>query len=270
MNDPNDRELTISCGCALMNLRVAAAHNGLGVTYDVTPDSNDKDLLAVISFHEADISSLAEAELFQSIEGRRTYRKHFQTREVPNSILETLIEVSSVEGTWPQVIESEEKRQNISALVSEGDSIQWSNLSWRRELATWMHPYSQGEGLIVPGIVAPILKVIIRIFDMVKGVGSKDKKLADASPIFAVLGTDGDSVANWRDAGQALERILLNAYSNGLQASYLNQPIEVVSLRTKLQNLLDRGCFPQILLRLGYPTDEIDATPRRSLDEVVD
>ena len=29
-NDPDDRELTLSCGCALFNMRVAAAHAGLG------------------------------------------------------------------------------------------------------------------------------------------------------------------------------------------------------------------------------------------------
>lgn len=28
VNDPDDRELVISCGCALMNLRVAAAREG--------------------------------------------------------------------------------------------------------------------------------------------------------------------------------------------------------------------------------------------------
>ena len=57
-NDPDDRELTISCGCALMNLRVAAAHEGLGVTYEITPDPDDEDLLAVISFSKADTSTL--------------------------------------------------------------------------------------------------------------------------------------------------------------------------------------------------------------------
>lgn len=269
-NDPDDRELTISCGCALMNLRVAAAHEGLGLTYDITPDSNDEDLLAVISFHETEISSHAEAELFQSIEGRRTYRKRFESREVPNSMLVALSEVATVEGAWLQVLESKEKRKNIAALVSEGDSIQWSNPSWRRELAAWMHPRRRGDGISVPGIVVPIAHFVVRTFDMGNGVGAKDKQLADESPVLAVLGTDSDSVADWLGAGQALERILLKAHSNGLQASYLNQPIQVASLRHKLQNFLDRAGFPQILLRLGFPTDEIDAAPRRSLNEVID
>jgi len=37
VNDPDDRELTISCGCALMNLRVAAAAEGLDVRLEASP-----------------------------------------------------------------------------------------------------------------------------------------------------------------------------------------------------------------------------------------
>lgn len=269
-NDPDDRELTISCGCALMNLRVAAAHEGLSVRCDITQKLNDEDLLAVVSFSKADTASLTEAKLFQSIERRRTYRKRFESRNVPDSILETLSDVATQEGTWLEIIKPEEQRQKLAELVSEGDLIQWSNPSWRRELASWMHPRRRGDGLTLPGIVIPIAQTVVRTFDMGNGVGAKDKQLADESPDLAVISTDGDSVKDWLSAGQALEKILLSADSNGLQASYLNQPIQVASLRAKLQDLLDRRGFPQILLRLGYPTEEIIAAPRRGLDEVID
>ncbi len=269
-NDPDDRELTISCGCALMNLRVAAAHDDLSVSYDIAADSNDEDLLASIAFDKAETSPPSEAELFQSIEGRRTYRKRFESREVPNLVLRALSKVATEESAWFQVVESEEMRQKVAALVSEGDAIQWSNPSWRHELATWMHSRRRGDGLTVPGIVVPIAQVVVRTFDMGNGVGAKDKQLADESPILAVLGTEGDGVADWLNAGQALERILLNIYGNGLQASYLNQPIQVASLRPRLQHILGWTGFPQILLRFGFPTDELSASPRRGLDEVID
>lgn len=189
---------------------------------------------------------------------------------MPDSILLALIEAATVEGAWLQVIESERIRQSIAAIVAEGDLNQWSNPSWRRELAAWIHPRHRGDGLTVPGIVAPIAHAVVRTFDMGKGVGAKDKQLVAESPVIAVLGTDGDSVTDWLGAGQALERILLKAQANGLQASYLNQPIQVASLRPKLQSLLGRTGFAQILLRLGFPTDQPDTVPRRSLDEMVD
>lgn len=269
-NDPDDRELTISCGCALMNLRVAAAHEAIGVTFDIAPDCSDDDLLAVISFDKEHSLTTDEAGLFESIEGRRTYRKRFAPRDIPPGIPDSLSATASKEGSWLEVIESEEDRQKVTELVSAGDSIQWSNSSWRRELAAWMHPRRRGDGLTVPGIAAPIAKVVVRTFDMGSGVGAKDKQLADESPMLAVLGTTSDSVADWLAAGQALQRILLSAHSQGLQASYLNQPIQVASLRPKLQNLLSQQGFPQILLRLGFPEDDIRAAPRRHLYEVIE
>ena len=268
-NDPDDRELTISCGCALMNLRAAAAHEGVGLTFEITPDSDDDDLLAVLSFNTEDSLSPIEAGLFNSIEGRRTYRKRFASKEVPTPIPDSLSAAASAEGSWLEVIESDENRQKVAALVAEGDSIQWSTPGWRKELAAWMHPRRQGDGLTVPGIVAPIARIIVRTFDMGNRVGTKDKQLAEESPVLAVLGTAGDNVADWLAAGQALERILLAAHSQGLQASYLNQPIQVASLRPKLQKLLRQPGFPQVLLRLGFPDDEIDATPRRRIDKVI-
>jgi len=269
-NDPCDRELTISCGCALMNLRVAAAHDGLEVSCDITADDSDEDLLVVISFNPADAASLPGAELFNSIEERRTCRKRFEPDDVPAVVLDALAAGASEEGCWLEVIQSEENRLACAALVAEGDSMQWSNPGWRQELASWMHPGREGDGLTVPGIIAPIAQAVVRTFDMGNGVGAKDRQLADESPVLAVVGSAGDTVSDWLAAGQALQKVLLTAHSRGLQASYLNQPIQLESLRPQLQNLLTQAGFPQILLRLGFAENDIDATPRRPLDAVLD
>jgi hypothetical protein len=92
--------------------------------------------------------------------------------------------------------------------------------------------------------------------------------LALSSPLLAVLGTDNDSPDDWLLAGQALQRVLLCACSQGLQASYLNQPIQVATLRPRLRDLVGGG-HPQMLLRLGYPAGKIPAAPRRLLDDVI-
>ncbi|HEY9200710.1 MAG TPA: nitroreductase [Gammaproteobacteria bacterium] len=270
VNDPHDRELSISCGCALMNLRVAAAHEGLGTSCEIAPDETDKDLLARVSFNLIDTSTPPGAELFDAIEDRRTCRKRFEPDDVPEPLLNALAAAAAQEACWLEVIESEENRHACAALVAEGDSMQWSNPDWRQELASWMHTGRDGDGLTVPGVVAPIAQAVVRTFDMGNGVAAKDRQLADESPLLAVLGTSGDTLADWLAAGQALQKVLLTAQSRGLQASYLNQPIQLEALRPRLQNLMAQPGFPQILLRLGFASDEIEATPRRLLDEVVD
>lgn len=269
VNDHNDRELTISCGCALMNLRLAAAAVGLEARYNLLPDSNDEDLLAEVELVEAEVALSKEASLFRFIESRRTYRKAFESRLVPTSLVKELCDSAEREGAWLRVIDADEKRQEVAVLVAEGDAIQWSDPRWRRELAAWMHPRRKGDGLTVPGLVAPVVQFAIRSFDMGNGIGAKDNKLADESPVLAVLGSEGDGVADWLRAGQALQRILLKACSHGLLASYLNQPIQIASLRPRLQHLIGRHGFPQICLRLGYPTEEVAATPRRPVAEVM-
>lgn len=269
-NDPHDRELTISCGCALMNLRVAAAHAGLGVVCELTPDEDDQDLLARVSFNLIDTSPPDSTELFDAIEDRRTCRKRFEPDAVPALLLNALSAAATEEGCWLEVIESEQNRQACASLVAEGDAMQWASPEWRQELANWMHSGRGGDGLTVPGIVAPIAQAVVRTFDMGNGVAAKDRQLADESPVLAVLGTGDDTVADWLAAGQALQKVLLTAQSRGLQASYLNQPIQVEELRPELQKLLTQGGFPQILLRLGFADLEIEATSRRPLDDVID
>jgi len=90
------------------------------------------------------------------------------------------------------------------------------------------------------------------------------------SPWLSVLTTPDDSVQAWLLAGQALQRALLVGCRHGLQASYLNQPIQVASLRARLQSLLGTIDAPQLLIRWGNPTAEIPPAPRRPLEAVLE
>jgi hypothetical protein len=269
VNDPVDRELTISCGCALMNLRASAASRGSRLQVQLCPDTEEPDWLASASIAAEMGAVSTEAVLSEFIEHRRTYRKRFSAREVEPAAVDRLVEAANEEGAWLRPLLSEPARQQAAMLVAEGDAAQWANPSWRRELAAWMHPRRRGDGLTVPALAAPLAQIVIRSFDMGGGVGAKDRELAEASPLLAVLGTSGDHPRDWLLAGQALERVLLLACQQGLQASYLNQPIQVASLRPKLQNLVGGG-FPQILLRLGFPLEGIPAAPRRPVEDVIE
>lgn len=269
VNDTDDRELTISCGCALLNLRLAAANDGLDAKIQLLPVPDDADLLALLQFANSVTSSTVDADLAGMMEHRRTYRKKFDDRAVSGEIINQLVDAAKLEEAWLKPLQTEDIRQRVATLVSEGDSIQWDNDQWRRELAAWMHPRRRGDGLSLPTLAVPVAQWVVRTFDLGGGVAAKDQQLAEGSPLLAVLGTDTDEPRDWLLAGQALERLLLVACRNGLQASYLNQPVQVYSLRSKLQDMIPGG-YPQILIRLGYPIEEIDAAPRRSVDDVIE
>jgi len=269
VNDPDDRELTISCGCALLNLRIVAASRELGLMVTPFPDPGEPDWLARVVLDPRARPPVADAALSPHIERRRTYRKRFRPTPVSPATTQRLVEAAAAERAWLRPLLDERGRQALAQLVAEGDALQWANPSWRRELAAWMHPRRRGHGLTVSAIAAPIAHAVVRTFDMGGGIGAKDRDLADASPLLAILGTERDEPHNWLLAGQALQRVLLTASQHGLQASYLNQPVQVASLRAKLRDLAGSG-FPQIVLRLGEPVDELAASPRRPVDDLMD
>lgn len=268
VNDPDDRELTISCGCALMNLRIATADEGFGVNVALLPDPAEPDLLARVSFSGQSDALPEESALMECVGRRRTYRKRFASREVSSPVVDQLVAAARREGARLVPLVADHDRQQAADLAAAGDAMQWADPKWRRELAAWMHPRRKGDGLAVPALAAPVAQLVVRTFDMGGGVGAKDRELAEASPLLAVMNTDGDSPRDWLLAGQALQRTLLVACRNGLQASYLNQPIQVATLRPKLQNLVGAG-FPQVFLRAGYPVEEIQSAPRRPLEELI-
>jgi hypothetical protein len=158
-------------------------------------------------------------------------------------------------------------------LVMEGDRLQMADVHFRRELAHWVHPnrsqsrdgmpgYAFGVGDLA-SLVGPLL---IRTFDTGASQAAKDHDLAVHSPLLAAIVSKDDTPADWLAAGRALTRVLLRATADGLTASYLNQPVEVPALRSRLAALLDTKGPPQLLLRLGH-APAARATPRRRLEE---
>jgi len=268
VNDPDDRELTISCGCALFNLRVAAAAAGLQAQVQAWPDAADADLLARVQLSPTGTPQ-ADAALQAAMSERRTTRERFAATAVDPTALRSLVEAMHGEAATLVVLDTAEQRLGAAALVAEGDAMLWANPSWRRELAAWMHPRRRGDGLTLPALAIPVAQVVVRTFDMGHGVAAKDRQLADESPLLAVLFTASDGPGDWLAAGQALQRLLLVGVQRGLQASYLNQPVQLAALRPKLQQLTGRPGHAQLLLRIGTPMKALPATPRRPLADVL-
>jgi hypothetical protein len=133
-----------------------------------------------------------------------------------------------------------------------------------------MHPHRSGDGITLPWLTGAVTQLAVRTFDMGNGEAARDRQIADESPALAVLGTPNDTQEDWILAGQALARLLLHACRHNVQASFLNQPVQLPTLRPQLQGLLGNPGFPQVVMRLGYTDDRLPVTPRRPLHEVMD
>ena len=272
--DPHDRELTISCGAALDHLEVAAGAKGKALELAICPNRANGDLLAIarIAGESADVLR----DLFDAIPERRTTRTKFEDRLLPEGLAEQCVAIAAGYGVGLTLVVDEELRSAVAKLVAEGDRIQFADPGFRRELASWVHSRRHasrdgmsGSGFGMPDILSPVGALVIRTFDLGNGVAASDEeKIREGSPMLAVFSTPADTASHWIQAGRALSRVLLTLAAHGATASYLNPPVEIAPLRTRLRSLVRCDGVPQLLMRFGYGPS-LEPTARRPVDEVL-
>jgi hypothetical protein len=274
--DPFDRELVISCGAALLNLRVVFAHFGVPVEIATFPQAAEPDLLVRVNFPNGGRVTTELNELFVSITERTTNRHLFAAEELPNDFLASLQAASAAEGIDLGLLHSTADRARVGALVAEADHRQFSDPHFRHELARWIHPSRSFDGMPayapllgeLTAVATPIVTMALRTFDLGGGVAASHERLVRGSPLLAVFSTRVDDDEAWLLTGQALERVLLLAAKSGYQASYLNQPIEIPELRERLAAEARVAPYPQVMLRLRRGPI-VPHAPRRPLEDAL-
>jgi hypothetical protein len=274
--DPYDRELIISCGAALFNLRVAMSHFGLGYAITLLPASADPDVLAQVRALLGHVTDATLPALFGAIPKRVTTREAFTSEAVPPEIQAELIRAAEAEGVEATCVDEAPVSERIADLIAEADHLQFRDPRFRRELASWIHSrrcadgmpaYSAGVSALLD-IATPLVASAIRTFNLGGGMAATHRSLVDGSPLLFCIGTGADNPSAWLAAGQALERVLLTGVLHGLTASYLNQPIEADKLRDTLRRQIGMDAQPQLLIRMGRGP-QVEHSPRRDMGEVV-
>jgi nitroreductase len=268
--DPDDRALTIACGAALANIRVAAEALGEEIAVDVLPDRDEPALLARVTARGPRPPATTAARLLRAMTARRTSRFAYAPDPVPDVLREEALAAAARAGDarlhW---LDSVAARHAVALLVSEGDRIQMADAAFRHELAARMrsrHGASRdgmsGAAFGMPDLLSFAAALVVRTFDVGAGQAAHDMALAEGSPVLAVLATERDTRRDWLAAGEALMRVLLAVTAGGFTASFLNQPIEVASLRPKLAAAAGAAGVPQILMRIGRGPKPVPAVRR--------
>lgn len=273
--DPDDREMTMSCGSILKFLRVVLRHFGEGTSVSLLPDPFEQDLMARIELTGSIVPASLDHELFTAIPTRRTNRQPFVSEPIAELVLGHARARAEQEQVWLQTLTRDEDKAALADLIAEGDRIQLGDRRFRRELASWVHNNRltshdgmPGFALGLSDLVAEVGPLVIRTFDMGGGRAARDRQLAVGSPALAVLWTEEDTPYAWLKAGQGLAAALLSLEADGVQASYLNQAVEVPDLRARLGAILGRAGWPQLVLRLGKGRS-VRPTPRRNAEEIL-
>lgn len=273
--DPDDTELIISCGTALQNLVTAMNYFEYYAEIDFFPSETDNDFLAKIRpmiGYEPDSS---DKKIFNAIKNRHTNRMPFADDKIDGYKLDKLKSVVSEEKVNLFIIEGEQLREEVIKVIEQGDKIQAANKSFCRELAQWVHPNRTNSKDGIPGYAfgmgdlisfgSPFFIGNLNWGDIQAG---RDRNLVKGSPVLALIESKNNKPIDWLHTGMALEKLLLKASSEGIAASYLNQPIEVPELKEKLKQLLGLKGHPHLIIRMGYGK-EVKPTPRRDVEEVL-
>lgn len=272
--DPDGRQLLMSCGAVLVNLRLAAAHFGHATSVELVPGFRRDGLLARVRLEERAASSPEVEELFRAIPRRRTNRLPLDGREPPEGLVTALLREARREGVTLRPVEPHQRRV-VADLIAEGDDVAWSSTRFRAELAGWSRTnrsprrdglpgYALGMG-DVASLVHPLL---VRWQSPARAEAERDRRRALGTRALLVLSTPRDGKLEWIQAGEALQRVLLRATAAGLFASYFAQPVEAPALRRRLAAAIGDSGAPQVMFRLGYGL-EPRPTPRRPITDLL-
>lgn len=272
--DPNGRQLIISCGCVLFNLRVTASAAGFDPQVTRFPDPRDPDLLARIdvSSPSGDVTTDDDiARLAPAIIRRHTNRRRFSDEPVPGDLVRRLTRAAVLEGANLTEVTSPGHRSVLSVLSQRADAMQIADPAYRAELRAWTSDdptrLDGVTALVVPHVDAGSGDdVPIRDFDS-HGRGYLPTETHSTSDqCMLVLATEVDDVRGWLDAGEALERVLLEITDAGYAASIFSQVIEVSSTRAELRHELGIPGHPVMVIRVGRAVPTPGTQRRRVAD----
>ncbi|MEW2503724.1 Acg family FMN-binding oxidoreductase [Amycolatopsis sp. CA-161197] len=263
--DADRRELMLSCGAALFNLRITI--HALGVHPDTVllPRRDDSDLLAVVRPRNPVALDHRLVRLAKAVPRRHTNRTPFSGGPVPAEVVGLLRRAAEAEQAWLPRLD-DDQLACLRELVSESHLVQERDPAFRAEWRRWTgraRTARDGVPSSAGGTPAADDSWVLRDFG-----DPAERVSAPAPPLVVVIGSFGDSQADRLRAGQAMQRVLLTATAHGLDASFISQPVQVPATRIRLRQLLGDGLWPQIVLRIGYGAP-VAWTPRRALAEVL-
>jgi hypothetical protein len=276
------REYVISCGAAVLNLRLAIRVAGHDLAVWLTPDPyHDRALLASVEIMTGRIKkpTIDEQELYEAIWQRHTNRSPFTIRPVPLPLIVAMEQAAAMEGGWLRLLHPRQARTWMR-LAAEADH----DPAFRPPFPNRVSAANYGP--------PPKNRYPRSRKDFWR---DGETRRFERKPQLMALSTDDDKPLDWLRAGQALQRAILTGtrYSvsapyglaaqhhaparygvparhhlltghdelayYGLSVSFLTQPLEREDLRREPRHWPWRWRFPELpemVLRVGYAADE--------------
>jgi nitroreductase len=270
--DPDGREMRMACGAALFNLQLALRGHAIRPIVTILPDRLQPGLLAVVRHGGTKQQTPEQRELLRAVSLWRTNRHPFADSPVDTAALHALRRAADDEGAWLHIVQDPAQRAAVRAIAARAHREQSADPAFRAELAAWTAA-APGRRDGVPaqaGGARPEVQDVwvLRDFTAGTGVDRVPGKDFEREPVIAVLSSHLSGPTAEIQVGQALERVLLTASTNGLATSFLSHVVEVPHAREELRRLISGSRPPQAVLRIGHGWP-VGTTPRRDVGDLL-
>ncbi|RFF29544.1 Acg family FMN-binding oxidoreductase [Wenzhouxiangella sediminis] len=270
--DPDDHHLYASLGCAAENLLIAARAAGLEghCTYD--PKTSGLH----IRFGAA---APKRSALFDAIAERQCSRSEYDGSRLTEDELHKLEAAGQGDGVSILLITDRRRMNEVAEYVARGNSLQFDDEAWARELKSWIRfnageAADTGDGLYGPVMGSPAVprwlgRLAMRFGFSAAKQNAKDRQHILSASAVAVIHSESNDKPHWIEAGRCYQRVALQATALGLKTAFINQPVEVAELRPDFARFLELGDRrPDLVVRIGRGP-EMPGSLRRPVDDVI-
>jgi hypothetical protein len=215
---------------------------------------------------------------FDAIPKRQNTRSLFDGHAIKTSELAQIQKLPLEPGVVFQAITEPRALETVLEYVNQGNLSQYADPAFVQELIHWLRFNKREAANSLDGLYSrcsgnpEIPRWLGRMF--VSATKPQQQADADAKKLRSSAGailiaSALDDKTSWVRTGQVYERLALELTSLDIKSAFLNQPIEVASLRNQFQRAMKlENNLPQLLLRFGR-AQALPFSMRRPLEQVL-
>jgi hypothetical protein len=267
--DPDDHHLFVSLGCATENLVHAALANGLHADVVIGTDGID------VGLHP---TRAVRSPLVDAIPSRQCSRSVYDGKPLSAGELGLLEQAGTASGVDLIVITDRARMETVLEYVVRNQA-QIGDAAFVSELRNWIRFNKADAARTRDGLFSgctgnPSVPRWVgrRLLDLLLSAKSENEKATTqlrSSAGVAVFVAQSSDRRHWIEVGRAYERFALQATVFGIRNAFLNQPVEVPSLRAQFARWLGVGDRrPDLLVRFGRGP-EMPRSVRRPVEDVL-
>lgn len=219
------------------------------------------------------------SRLFEAIPERQCTRAAFDSTPLSNEELGLLEQAGTGKGIAMLLLTDKTAMEKTLEYVVQANTAQMNDPAFVEELKAWIRfsdaeAVRMGDGLSSRSTGNPAVPRWLGspLFSALFTTGKENDKHARhirSSAGIAVFVSEANDKAHWVEAGRCYERFALQATALGIRNAFVNQPVEVATLRPQFANFLGVGTRrPDLVVRFGRGPG-MPRSLRRPIDAVI-